>query len=274
MPDSVLKIKSIPFYNSDIVINNPIVDFYSQSATVEIRVNTNNISTPDRLAIDRWHTNIFSPTFKSIINHADAEIIEYDEYAKDIKSTVNASVFPTYVDCNTIIFNARLFNFKRVESSSKLDNISWNEYFSNLAVLTSLRSKDTTKVGAVLVSPENKVLSLGYNGYVKGVDESIFPKNREAENLSDTKYPYVIHAEANCILNLSTLNNLNGSTIYCTLFPCCDCAKLLANAGISKVIYISDKYHNEQQYIASRKIFDASNIKYLQYDGNIYVNKT
>lgn len=83
----------------------------------------------------------------------------------------------------------------------------------------------------------------------------------------------MIHAEANCILNLSTLNNINGSILYCTLFPCCDCAKLLANAGVSKIIYISDKYHDEQQYIASRRILDASNIEYLQYKGNILINK-
>lgn len=270
MSDSILKIKSVPFYNSEIVLYNPIIDSYNQSNDVEIRFNINNISISDKLAINRWHTNIFSPTCKLNIEWADAEI--YDN-SKDIKLIISASVFPVCINYNEIIFNARLFNIKKLESISKLDNLSWDEYFSNLAVLTSLRSKDTTKVGAVVVSSENKVLSLGYNGYVKGVDESLFPKNREAENLSDTKYPYIIHAEANCILNLSTLNNLNGSTIYCTLFPCCDCAKLLANAGISKVIYISDKYHNEQQYIASRKIFDASNIKYLQYDGNIYVNK-
>lgn len=159
MSHSILKIKSDEFYNSEIVLNDPIVDNYIEGASnsVEIRVNTNNISTLDRLVIDRWHTNIFSPTFRSIIDHADAEIIEYDNNSKDIKLIINASVFPTYVDCNTIIFNARLFNIKRAESTSKPNNLSWDEYFSNLAVLTSLRSKDTTKVGAVVVSSENKV---------------------------------------------------------------------------------------------------------------------
>lgn len=273
MSNSILKIKSVPFYNSEIIIDNPIIYSDIQSTDVEIRVNINNISMSDKLAIDRWHTNIFSPTCKINIHNADAEIIDYYENSTDIKLVISALVFPININYNEIIFSARLLNFKEFELTSKFENITWDEYFSNLAVLTSLRSKDTTKVGAVLVSTENRVLSLGYNGYVKGVDESIFPKNREAENLSDTKYPYIIHAEANCILNLSTLNNLNGSTLYCTLFPCCDCAKLLANAGISKVIYISDKYHNEQQYVASRKIFDASKIKYVQYEGNIYVNK-
>lgn len=273
MSHSVLKIKSDQFYNSELVLYDPVIDSVNQSTDVEIRFNSNNISSSDRAAIARWHADIFSSASKLIIDRADAEIIEYDEYSKDANLIISASVFPICIDYNETVFSAKLLNFKKVELTSKSDNISWDEYFSNLAVLTSLRSKDTTKVGAVIASPENKVLSLGYNGYVKGVDESIFPKNREAENLSATKYPYIIHAEANCILNLSTLNNLKGSTIYCTLFPCCDCAKLLANAGISKVVYISDKYHNEQQYIASRKIFDASNIKYLQYNGNIYVNK-
>ena len=257
----VLKVKSIPSYDKEIILHDVFVN-----SDCTLIASMSDITKTEMDVITNWYHDVFT-TLR--ILKSNAEIIEY---SKDdtVSLIVNVIVVPICISNTHIEFDYKIIGYTNFKDRQ---NISWDEYFSNLAVLTSLRSKDTTKVGAVLVSQENKVLSLGYNGYVKGVDESIFPKNREAENLSDTKYPYVIHAEANCILNLSTLNNIKGSILYCTLFPCCDCAKLLANAGVSKIIYISDKYHDEQQYIASRRILDASNIEYLQYDGNIYVNK-
>lgn len=276
MSYSILKIKSVPFYNSEIVLDDPIVDNYIESTSnnVEIRFNTHNISTPDRLAIDRWHTNIFSPTFKSIIDHADAEIIEYDNNSKNIKLTVSASVFPTYVDCDTIIFNARLFNIKITEPTAKYDNISWDEYFMSVAKLTSMRSKDmNTKVGAVLVDSKNRIIGTGYNGLPSHIDESKFPtSNNKSLPYNETKYAYVAHAELNSILN-TTVYDLTNSKIYCTLFPCNECAKVIIQKGISEIIYLSDKYHNDSIYIASRKLLDSAGIPYRQYAGNIYVNK-
>lgn len=272
MSYSILKIKSVPFYDSEIVINNPIIDSYNQSNDVEIRVNTNNISTPGMLAIDRWHTNIFSPTFKSIIDHADAEIIEYDNNSKDIKLTVNASVFPTYVDCDTIIFNARLFNIKIVEPTSKPNNLSWDEYFMSVAKLTSMRSKDmNTKVGAVLVDSKNRIIGTGYNGLPSHIDESKFPtSNNKSLPYNETKYAYVVHAELNSILN-TTVYDLTNSKIYCTLFPCNECAKVIIQKGISEIIYLSDKYHDDPIYIASRKLLDSAGIQYRQHAGSIKI---
>ena len=152
----------------------------------------------------------------------------------------------------------------------KFDNISWDEYFMSIAILSSMRSKDpNTKVGACIVSTEHKVLSLGYNGMPTGIDDREIPWGRESKmsSILDTKYPYVCHAELNAILNSN--HNLQGSTLYVTLFPCNECTKACIQAGIKKIIYISDKYHDSEQEIAARKMLDMAHIPYEQYQGRI-----
>lgn len=150
------------------------------------------------------------------------------------------------------------------------DNISWDEYFMSIAVLSSLRSKDPhTKVGACIVSDRHKVLSLGYNGMPIGVDDHCIPwegKDSGKPEL-ETKYPYVCHAELNAILNSS--HDLEGSTLYVTLFPCNECTKALIQAGIKKVIYLSDKYHNCDDEIAARRMMDMAKIEYVPYEGEV-----
>jgi hypothetical protein len=95
--------------------------------------------------------------------------------------------------------------------------LNWDEYFMGLSLLAALRSKDpNSQVGAAIVSPQQRILGTGYNGFIAGVDESQFPWEREGEWL-DTKYPYVVHAEANAILN-STQSDLRDCRIYVTLF--------------------------------------------------------
>ena len=81
------------------------------------------------------------------------------------------------------------------------DYLSWDQYFMGVALLSAMRSKDPgTQVGACIVSPQNRVVSVGYNGLPFGCSDDEFPWSREGEFL-DTKYPYVCHAELNAILN-------------------------------------------------------------------------
>jgi dCMP deaminase len=142
--------------------------------------------------------------------------------------------------------------------------LSWDEYFMGIAVFTSLRSKDpNSKVGAVIVNDENHILGTGYNGFVAGVDETNFSWEREGEWL-DTKYPYVVHAEANAILS-STASDLSHCRIYSTLFPCNECAKKIAQKKIKEVIYLSDKYKGEDFHSAAELIFKASEIRNRQF---------
>ena len=100
----------------------------------------------------------------------------------------------------------------------RTDYINWDEYFMGIALLTAMRSKDpSSQVGACIVSPENKILSLGYNGMPIGCDDDAMPWEREGDPL-DTKYMYVCHAELNAILN-SAHNNLKGARGLCDPLP-------------------------------------------------------
>ena len=100
----------------------------------------------------------------------------------------------------------------------RTDYISWDEYFMGIALLSAMRSKDdSSQVGACIVSPENKILSLGYNGMPIGCSDDEMPWAREGPPL-ETKYMYVCHAELNAILN-SAHSDLRGARVYVTLFP-------------------------------------------------------
>ena len=145
--------------------------------------------------------------------------------------------------------------------------ISWDEYFMGVAKMSALRSKDpNTQVGACIVSNDNRILSIGYNGAPNGFDDEKFPWGREGENL-DTKYPYVCHAEMNAILNYrGSKKDLENAKIYVDLFPCNECAKDIVQAGIKEVIYLSDKYNGTAGNIVSKKIFDTCNVKYRKLD--------
>ena len=88
--------------------------------------------------------------------------------------------------------------------------ISWDEYFMGIALLSSMRSKDpSTQVGACIVSDDNKIMSVGYNGFPRGCSDDEYPWERSGDKSNDTKYPFVCHAELNAILN-SGGHNLSG----------------------------------------------------------------
>lgn len=148
------------------------------------------------------------------------------------------------------------------------ERISWDEYFMSIALITAKRSKDpSTKVGAVLVDENNKVVSIGYNGMPRGVkDKDISWEKNEG---LDNKYLYVCHAEFNAILNVRNGNSLENCTCYVTLFPCNECAKAIVQTGIKKIIYLDDKYHDTVGMQASRKILDLAGVKYEKYKGNV-----
>ena len=147
----------------------------------------------------------------------------------------------------------------------KGEYIGWDEYFMAIAKLSAMRSKDpSTQVGACIVSGDNRILSIGYNGAPNGYSDENFPWDRKGENLN-TKYPYVCHAELNAILNYrGSRKEFEGAKIYVDLFPCNECAKMIIQSGIKNVIYLSDKYADSENNIASRKLFDECGVKYTK----------
>ena len=144
----------------------------------------------------------------------------------------------------------------------RTDYISWDEYFMGVALLAAKRSKDpNTQVGACIVSEDNIILSTGYNGFPVGCSDDEFPWEREGEN---TKYPFVVHAELNSILN-SNGKSLHNAKIYVDLFPCNECAKAIIQSGIKEVVYWEDKYADTDGVKASKKMFKLTGVKIRRY---------
>ena len=142
------------------------------------------------------------------------------------------------------------------------DYISWDEYFMGIAKLSALRSKDpNTQVGACIVSPEHKILSMGYNGFPIGCSDDDFSWSREGE---DNKYLYTTHSELNAILNYRG-GSLDGTTIYVTLFPCNECAKAIIQSGIREVVYACDKYADTMSVVASKRMLESSGVTVREY---------
>lgn len=148
------------------------------------------------------------------------------------------------------------------------DYISWDEYFMGVADLSGLRSKDpNTQVGACIVSPDNKILSMGYNGFPSGCSDDEFPWGKDAESTDpyNAKYYYVTHSELNAILNYRG-GSLEGSKLYVTLFPCNECAKAIIQSGIKTVIYKTDKYADTPSTRASKRMLNAAGVRYYKYE--------
>lgn len=147
----------------------------------------------------------------------------------------------------------------------RADYISWDEYFMGVSHLSGMRSKDpNTQVGACIVGKDNRILSMGYNGFPNGCSDELFPWAREGNEL-ETKYPYVAHSELNAILNYRG-GSLEGSKLYVSLFPCNECAKAIIQAGIKTVVYDLDKYDGTPSNLASKKMFDAAGVSYYHYE--------
>ena len=150
-------------------------------------------------------------------------------------------------------------------TEKRSDYISWDEYFMAVAQLSAQRSKDpSTQVGACIVNTKKRIIGIGYNGFPTGCSDEELPWSRSGDFL-DTKYPYVCHAELNAVTNATNRNDLEGATMYISLFPCNECAKLIVQAGISEIVYMSDKYADEEIFTSAKKILQMANVKYRQF---------
>jgi len=143
------------------------------------------------------------------------------------------------------------------------DYFDWDEAFMQMCKVIAQRSKDpNTQTGACIVSDKNIIISLGYNGFPRGCDDDKLPWDREGD-FADTKYPYVVHAEANAVLNAA--HSTEGAKMYCNLFPCNECTKIIIQKGIKEIMYEDDKYHDTKETVASRKMLDLAGVKCRQY---------
>lgn len=149
------------------------------------------------------------------------------------------------------------------------DYITWDEYFMGVARLAAMRSKDpSTQVGACIVDGENRILSTGYNGFPCGCSDDEFPWDRDGE-FAETKYPFVVHAELNAILNARG-KNLTGAKIYVDLFPCHECAKAIIQSGIREVVYLSDKYGHTDSTAASKRMLAHAGVTFRRIESKLH----
>lgn len=148
-------------------------------------------------------------------------------------------------------------------SKKRSDVISWDEFFMRVALAASMRSKDpNTQVGACIADTNHRILSVGYNGTPSALNDDDFPWGVSGDPLAD-KHSYVVHAEANAVLNYrGSLKDMSGATVYVTLFPCNECAKILAQVGIGEVVYLSDKYDGTEGNLISKRILTSCGIRF------------
>ncbi|MBP5342657.1 dCMP deaminase family protein [bacterium] len=144
------------------------------------------------------------------------------------------------------------------------DYISWDKYFMGVALLSAKRSKDpNTQVGCCIVNQDKRIVGIGYNGVPMVIDDDLLPWDRTG-NYLNTKYPYVVHAESNAILN--STRDLKGAILYVSLFPCNECAKLIIQSGIKEIVYLHDIHHDSDETVASRRLLELAHIKTRQME--------
>ncbi len=139
-----------------------------------------------------------------------------------------------------------------------MENVSlirWHSMFMGVALLAAARSKDARKRnGACVVSPDNKIAGVGYNGLPRGCcdDDPAYWSDDDSDPLH-SRHSYIVHAEVNAILNCVVLP-LTGFTIYATQFPCPKCVQSIIQVGIKRVIYLEKKLHQARVNEAALKM--------------------
>lgn len=134
-------------------------------------------------------------------------------------------------------------------------------FYMEFAKHAASKSKDPkTKVGSCLVN-DKRLLSIGYNGAPRGFPDEIVPKDSDIKSLRDNKNSYMVHSELNAILNYGgSLNDLQGATLYVTISPCHECAKVIIQTGIKRVVYLED-YHRSETCNMAKLLFKISGVK-------------
>lgn len=146
--------------------------------------------------------------------------------------------------------------------SKRTEYISRDEYFMWIAVLSSQRSKDPSRqVGTCIVNQKNRIIGIGYNWFPMWCNDEDFPWGK-SDIFEESKLAYVCHAELNAILN--SKGNLEGCTLYSTLFPCNECTKAIIQSGITSIVYLSDTHKYRSSTICAKRMLDTVGIPYRQ----------
>lgn len=141
----------------------------------------------------------------------------------------------------------------------------WDQVMMRMAQVIATMSKDpSTKVGAVLISPDRTRISVGYNGFPRQIPDVEAWWNNRLNDKEFSKYELVRHAEMNAITQAKT--DLAGWTLYVTHHPCMDCAKHIVAEGIARVVYHLniDQMHMAINHLKVRRVFKIAGISFEQ----------
>ena len=143
-----------------------------------------------------------------------------------------------------------------------MDTNKWNKRYIDMAYLVATWSKDpSSKIGAVAVSPKGQVLSTGYNGFPRNIEDS-----HDRLHDRELKYKYIVHAEMNAIYN-ATYNgvSLDGSTLYVSGLPCCNqCALGIIQVGIKRVVMEGDVTNDRwaESWALTKQLFEEAGVEW------------
>jgi dCMP deaminase len=146
----------------------------------------------------------------------------------------------------------------------------WDQYFMSLCAMISYKSKDeSTKIGAVIVGPDNEIRSTGYNSFVRNLFDNIPERQKRP-----VKYFYFEHAERNAIYNAARIGvSLKGCRMYTNGMPCADCTRAIIQVGIDEIIYYNnwpefDKWEESAKH--SNLMFYETSVKTRKYTGKLF----
>ncbi|KAI5107648.1 deoxycytidylate deaminase, partial [Silurus meridionalis] len=128
----------------------------------------------------------------------------------------------------------------------------------------SINKRENQKVGACIVNQEGKIVGIGYNKMPNGCENADFPWKRGKYDDPTTKHQYVCHAELNAIVNKTSVD-VKGCTIYVTLFPCNQCARILIQSGVRNLVYLSNKRKDRPDTNVSNKLLDTAGVTCRQF---------
>lgn len=150
--------------------------------------------------------------------------------------------------------------------------LDWDTYFMSLAYLVAMKSKDPrTRVGAVIVGPDNEIRSTGYNSFPRGMDDDVADRR-----IGPGKHLFFEHAERNAIYNAARMGtSLKGCRIHLPFMPCSDCARGIVQAGLVEVVLHAEHPGNgpafsvTHHHQASRAIFAEGGVTVRFWSGRI-----
>lgn len=147
------------------------------------------------------------------------------------------------------------------------EEVFWTKRWMDLCCFISNWSKDRSRqIAAVIVDDRNVLLSIGWNGFPRGINDNVESRHKRPE-----KYLWAEHAERNAIYNAAAKGvSLLGSTMYMPWYPCHDCARAIIQSGISELVCVEPDWGDEsykESFAMIKELFNETSVTVRYVDG-------